>query len=154
LLDYVVDTHSTVIQSFDDAVEHLEDQVFAETVPDIPLQRRTFEMRKSLVTFRKVVTPMREIINTLMRRDLKIIDSDIIPYFQDVYDHTIRVTEQCDSLRDLIANVHETHLNVRGNRLSVITKQVTSWAAIIAIPTAITGFYGQNVPYPGFSKPD
>src|SRR5215475_14133267 len=93
LLDYVVDTHSTVIQSFDDVVEHLEDQVFAETVPDIPLQRRTFEMRKSLVTFRKVVTPMREIINTLMRRDLKIIDSDIIPYFQDVYDHTIRVTE-------------------------------------------------------------
>jgi magnesium transporter len=44
----------------------------------------------------------------------------------------------------------ETHLTVRGNRLNVIMKQVTSWAAIIAVPTAVTGFYGQNVPYPGF----
>ncbi len=46
----------------------------------------------------------------------------------------------------------ETHITLQGNRLNIITKKVTSWAAIIAVPTAITGFYGQNVPYPGFAK--
>jgi magnesium transporter len=46
----------------------------------------------------------------------------------------------------------ETNLTLQGNRLNVITKKVTSWAAIIAVPTAITGFYGQNLPYPGFAR--
>ena len=49
-----------------------------------------------------------------------------------------------------MTTILETHLTVRGNHLNVIMKQVTSWAAIIAVPTAVTGFYGQNVPYPGF----
>ncbi len=71
------------------------------------------------------------------------------PYYQDVYDHVLRVSDWTDSLRDLLANILETRLMVRGNRLNVITKKVTSWAAIIAVPTAITGFYGQNIPYPG-----
>jgi magnesium transporter len=62
----------------------------------------------------------------------------------------LRATEWTESLRDLVTTILETHLTVRGNRLNVIMKQVTSWAAIIAVPTAVTGFYGQNVPYPGF----
>jgi magnesium transporter len=74
-----------------------------------------------------------------------------MPYFQDVYDHVLRATEWTESLRDLVTTILETHLTIQGNRLNVITKQVTSWAAIIAVPTAITGFYGQNVPFPGFA---
>jgi magnesium transporter len=69
-----------------------------------------------------------------------------------VYDHVLRATEWTESLRDLVTSVLETNLTIQGNRLNVITKKVTSWAAIIAVPTAITGFYGQNLPYPGFSK--
>jgi magnesium transporter len=71
---------------------------------------------------------------------------------QDVNDHVLRATEWTESLRDLVTSVLETNLTIQGNRLNVITKKVTSWAAIIAVPTAITGSYGQNVPYPGFSK--
>ena len=74
-----------------------------------------------------------------------------MPYYQDVYDHVLRASEWTESLRDLVATILETNLTIQGNRLNVITKKVTSWAAIIAVPTAITGFYGQNVPYPGFA---
>ena len=63
----------------------------------------------------------------------------------------LRATEWTESLRDLVSTIVETNLTIQGNRLNVITKKVTSWAAIIAVPTAITGFYGQNVPYPGFA---
>jgi len=52
---------------------------------------------------------------------------------------------------EIAVHVLETNLTIQGNRLNVITKKVTGWAAIIAVPTAVTGFYGQNVPYPGFS---
>jgi magnesium transporter len=152
LLDYVVDTHFEAVQSLDTEIETLEDQLFDDHPKDQEMQRRTFELRKSLVLLRRVVLPMREVLNSLLRRDLHVAEGPIMPYFQDVYDHVLRVTEWTESLRDLVTTILETHLTVRGNRLNVIMKQVTSWAAIIAVPTAVTGFYGQNVPYPGFGK--
>ena len=152
LVDHIVDSHFDVMQRLDTDLDALEESLFSDQIKDKQVQRRTYELRKSLVMMRRVVEPMREVVSTLMRPDLHIIDQETTPYFQDVYDHVLRATEWTDSLRDLVGNIHETHLTVRSNRLNVITKQVTSWAAIIAVPTAITGFYGQNVPYPGFGQ--
>ncbi|MGH3764512.1 MAG: magnesium transporter CorA family protein [Pseudonocardiaceae bacterium] len=150
LLDFVVDGHFSAVQTLDDEIETLEDLLFEDKRPDLTVQRRSFELRKSLVQLRRVVLPMREVVNSLMRRDLHTVDEAMAPYYQDVYDHVLRATEWTDSLRDLVTTILETNLTIQGNRLNVITKQVTSWAAIFAVPTAITGFYGQNVPYPGF----
>lgn len=151
LLDYVVDGHFDAVQSIDDQIEQLEDLLFDERPHDRDVQRRSFELRKSLVHLRRVVLPMRELLNTLMRRDVGLVPVEMTPHFQDVYDHVLRATEWTESLRDLVATIVETNLAIQGNRLNIITKKVTSWAAIIAVPTAITGFYGQNLPYPGFS---
>jgi magnesium transporter len=62
----------------------------------------------------------------------------------------LRVTEWTESLRDLVATILDTNLAIQSNRMNLVMKKVTSWAAIIAVPTAVTGFYGQNLPYPGF----
>ncbi len=152
LLDYVVDGHFEAVQSLDDAVEILEDQLFADVPQDLHVQRRSFELRKSLVLFRRIVIPMREVVNALMRRDLHVVGDDLMPYYQDVYDHVLRAAEWTESLRDLVNSILETNLTIQGNRMNIITKKVTSWAAIIAVPTFITGFFGMNVPYPGFSR--
>ena len=152
LLDFVVDGHFAAVQQLDDALEGLEDLLFDERPRNVEVQRRSFELRKSLVVLRRVVLPMREVVNTLLRRDLKLVDQDMGPYFQDVYDHVLRATEWTESLRDLVSTILETNLTIQGNRLTTITKKVTSWAAIIAVPTAVTGFYGMNVPYPGFAQ--
>ena len=125
--------------------------MFDDLPHDRHVQRRSFELRKSLVHLRRVVLPMREVVNTLMRRDVGLVSEPLMPYYQDVYDHVLRATEWTESLRDLVATILETNLTIQGYRLNIITKKVTSWAAIIAVPTAITGFYGQNVPYPGFA---
>src|SRR5215475_9737810 len=153
LLDYIVDGHFEAVQSLDDAVEDLEDDLFSDVRKDMRVQRRSFELRKSLVLLRRVVIPMREVLNTVMRRDLPIFDDHLMPYYQDVYDHVLRATEWTESLRDLVTTILETNLIIQGNRLSIITKKVTGWAAIIAVPTLITGYFGMNVPYPGFDKP-
>lgn len=152
LLDYIVDGHFEAVQSMDDAVETLEDQLFADVPQNLQVQRRSFELRKSLVLLRRIVIPMREVVNALMRRDLHVVGDDLMPYYQDVYDHVLRAAEWTDSLRDLVNSILESNLTIQGNRMNVITKKVTSWAAIIAVPTFITGFYGMNVPYPGFSR--
>jgi magnesium transporter len=152
LLDYIVDGHFEAVQSLDDSVELLEDQLFSDVPQDMQVQRRSFELRKSLVLLRRIVIPMREVVNALMRRDLHVVADELMPYYQDVYDHVLRASEWTESLRDLVNSILETNLTIQGNRLNVITKKVTSWAAIIAVPTFITGFYGMNVPYPGFSR--
>src|SRR6266498_1564782 len=153
LLDHLVDGHFTAVQQLDEGIEQLEDLLFDERRAQIQaVQRRSFQLRKNLVVLRRVVLPMREVLNTLLRRDLHIVDAAMAPYYQDVYDHVLRATEWTESLRDLVTTILETNLTIQGNRMNIITKKVTSWAAIIAVPTLITGFYGMNVPYPGFSR--
>jgi magnesium transporter len=152
LLDYIVDGHFDAVRSLDDEVEALEDQLFDDTPQDLSVQRRSFQLRKSLVLLRRIVLPMREVVNTLMRRDMHVVSDDLMPYYQDVYDHVLRAAEWTESLRDLVNSILETNLTIQGNRMNVISKQVTGWAAIIAVPTFITGFYGMNVPYPYFGR--
>jgi len=153
LLDYLVDGHMAAVQDLDSALDEIEDALFDSRRPPVQaVQRRSFQLRKSLVVLRRVVTPMREVVNALMRPNLHVVDEPMLPYYQDVYDHVLRATEWTESLRDLVTTILETNLTVQGNRMNMIMKKVTSWAAIIAVPTAITGFYGQNVPYPGFGK--
>jgi magnesium transporter len=153
LLDFVVDGHFTAVQQLDEAIEAVEDRLFDERPHGAEVQRRSFELRKSLVVLRRVVLPMREVVNSLLRRDLGLVDEAMGPYFQDVYDHVLRATEWTESLRDLVSTILETNLTIQGNRQNAIMKKVTSWAAIIAVPTAVTGYYGMNVPYPGYGQP-
>jgi magnesium transporter len=152
LLDYLVDGYFDAVQSLDEAIEDLEGDLFETRANQGTIQRRTFDLRKSLVQLRRVILPMREVINTLLRRDLHLLHDEMGPYFQDIYDHVLRATEWTESLRDLIGSILDANLAIQGNRLNIITKKVTGWAAIIAVPTLITGYYGQNVPYPGFSQ--
>ena len=126
LLDFIVDGHFEAVQSLDDAVEELEDHLFDDRAAQhLPVQRRSFELRKSLVLLRRVVLPMREVVNALMRRDLQLVDDELMPYYQDVYDHVLRATEWTESLRDLVTTILETNLTIQGNRMNLITKKVT-----------------------------
>lgn len=153
LLDEVVDGHFASVQMLDEAVESLEDLLFDDSTSQSELQRRTFALRKGLVRLRRAVLPMREVVSSFMRRSPVLVPSELAPFFQDVYDHVLRVSEWTESIRDLIGMILDSNLTQQGNRLNVITKKVTSWAAIIAVPTAITGWYGQNIPYPGYAEP-
>ncbi len=152
MLDLLVDGYFDAVTSLDDEIEGLEDVLFDPKPRPEELQRRSFEVRKSLVLLRRVVLPMREVLNTFMRRDLKIVGPALTPYFQDVYDHVLRASEWTEGLRDMVSTVLETNLTLQSNRLDISIGRLTAYAAILAATTAITGFYGQNVPYPGFSR--
>jgi len=152
LLDVIVDGYFEAVEELDFEIESLEELMFASTRIDTAIQQRTYELRKALVMLRRLAVPMREVLNPLVKLDVKFLDNAMYPYFQDVYDHVMRVADWTDSLRDLITTLLETNLTIQGNQMNLIMKKVTSWAAIIAVPTAITGWYGQNVPYLGFDQ--
>ncbi|MUL82808.1 MULTISPECIES: magnesium transporter CorA family protein [unclassified Mycolicibacterium] len=152
LLDVVVDGHFEAVEALDDAIESLEDELFADGGPQRGLQRRTFTLRKDLVELRRVVLPMREVVSTIQHRRLDSPTSpELDPLYADLYDHVLRASEWTESLRDMVTTVFETNLSLQDARLNTVMKKLTGWAAIIAVPTAITGFYGQNVIYPGIN---
>lgn len=151
LLDVVVDGHFDTIQSLDDGIEALEDELFAESRTGSVFQRHVYGLRKDLVALRRVVLPMREVVNGLLRHRKG--GDELDPLYDDLYDHVLRASEWTESLRDMVTSVFETNLSLQDARLNVVMKKLAGWAAIIAVPTAITGWFGQNVPYPGFSEP-
>ncbi|MDF2710835.1 MAG: magnesium transporter [Nonomuraea muscovyensis] len=155
LLDYVVDGHLDVVDELDGRIDALEESLFEDDrqVDGRALQRTIYELRRNATRFRKIVMPMREVVGTLIRRNQGLVaGTEIGPYYEDVYDHVLRVNEWIDSTRDQLANLRETRLAQQGFRLNEIMKRLTGWAAIIAVPTLITGFYGMNVPYPGSGR--
>jgi magnesium transporter len=149
LLDVIVDGYFDTVQTFDDFYDDVSEGIFSERPLDPAKQRHWFEMRRALVQFHRLVVPMREAVSGLMRREHTAVDEALYPYFQDVYDHILRVSESTDALRDLVSTIVETNLSLRDYRQNQVMKKVTSWAAIIAVPTLITGYYGMNVPFPG-----
>ncbi len=171
LLDTVVDGHFDTVQQLDDAIEELEDGLFDGEPLSRATQEKSFRVRKELVELRRVVLPMREVVGAVQRHraewrsharpadrderpgDTEYVADELDAWFNDLYDHVLRVTEWTESLRDMVTTVFETNLALADARLNSIMKKLTGWAAIIAVPTAITGWYGQNVPYLGFGKP-
>lgn len=155
LLAHLVQSQFTAARALDEKFDSLEDLVFDDRVDHRDIQRRALRLRKSLSKLRRVALPMRDLVAELRRPGESFADltgGPIAPYFQDVYDHTLRTAENIMALRELVAIIRETQLGIQANRLNSVMKKVTSWAAIIAVPTAITGFYGQNLPYPGFEQ--
>lgn len=152
LLDVIVDGYFNAIDAFDSYYDTVSESILSEHALEPTRQREWFELRQALVRFHRLVVPMREAISSLMRRDNGTITDHLVPYFQDVYDHVLRVTESTDALRDLVATLVETSLSLRDYRQNLVTKKITAWAAIIAVPTLITGWYGMNVPYPGYDE--
>jgi magnesium transporter len=153
LLDVVVDGYFEAVEAFDDYYDEVSEGIFSEKPLDPAEQRLWFQMRRALVRFHRLVVPLREVVSGLMRREHSVVSGELYPYFQDVYDHVLRVTESTDSLRDLVGTIVETNLSLRDYRQNLIMKKVTSWAAIIAVPTLVTGWYGMNVPFPGSGEP-
>ena len=151
LLDVVVDGHFEAVQKLDEGIETLEDDLFENNMQK-GLQRKTFRLRKDLVQLRRVVLPMREVVNSIQHRRLDAKTApELDPLYSDLYDHVLRVSEWTESLRDMVTTVFETNLSLQDARLNTVMKKLTGWAAIIAVPTAVTGYYGQNVLYPGIN---
>jgi len=153
MLDMIVDSHFEAVQALDDSIELLEDALFDEQAQTRATQQRTYRIRRDLVDLRRVVLPMREVVNAVLRHRKEInAPTELDSWYDDLYDHVLRASEWTESLRDMITTIFETNLSLQDARLNTVMKKLTGWAAIIAVPTAVTGYFGQNIPYPGFGR--
>jgi len=125
-------------------MDSLEDQIFADFQPEL---EEIFRVKKELLLLRRSVTPLRDVFNTLLRREQPIFSRETHTYFQDVFDHLIRVADTIDTLRDMVGSMMDAYLSISGNRMNLIMKRLTSIATILMSVTLVAGIYGMNLEY-------
>lgn len=145
LLDELVDGYFDFIDRSEDGLEQLEDQIFAEELPDErAVQQQLFDLRRRLLYFRRAVVPIREVLAAMLRGEIPAIDDYTSTHLQDVFDHVLRAVDLVDGQRELMDNAVEAHLAIISNRINNVMKKMTSWGAILLVSTLITGIYGMN----------
>jgi magnesium transporter len=152
LLDVIVDGQFAAAQQLDEAMDKTEDVILEEGGAPRPVRRYGFALRKVIAELRRPVAPMPDLIAQVMRDDSQLVTDQLAPYYRDVDDHARRATEAIDIARDRINGLLQADLTEQSNVLNDITRKLAAWAAIIAVPTAVTGYFGQNLPYPGYMK--
>lgn len=142
--DVLTDTFFPVMSRVDDEIDSLEDEILRR--PTDEQLGRLFEMKRSLVAMRKIVTPERDMIATVVSGSVELpgMTADQERYFRDLYDHLIRVSDLVDSYRDLLSSAVDTHLSTVSNRLNAVMKQLAIIATVFLPLTFLTGFFGQN----------
>ena len=152
LLDVVVDGQYAAARGMDEAMDGTEDVILQEGGAPRDARRYGFGLRHTLALMRRVVNPMPALLTDLLREDTALVEEHMTPYFRDVDDHARRAAETIDMARDRISGLLEADLNEQSTQLNEVTRKLAAWAAIIAVPTALTGYFGQNLPYPGYEK--
>lgn len=146
LMDFIVDKYMPVVEDVEGDVEKLEVAVIGDSFESHQVER-IYELKRDLLALRRIVAPLGEMVNRLMRFDMPLIDRGTYPYFRDVHDHALRVLETIDALRELLAAALEANLLLASVQQNEVVKRLAGWAAILAVPTAVAGIYGMNFQY-------
>ncbi|HET7275543.1 MAG TPA: magnesium/cobalt transporter CorA [Longimicrobiaceae bacterium] len=142
LLDSIVDDYFPVLEHYSESAELLEASVFDMSARGN--MQKILGLRHELVLLRRVVAPMRDVVSSLVRRDLPFLRPELLPYFQDVHDHCVRVTEEIDALREILAALLDAQLSNASNRLNQTLRIMTAWSIILMSMTLVAGIYGMN----------
>ena len=142
IIDAIVDGYFPFADRLEDLIDSLQDDVVDR--PTRQTLERLFGLKRDLIAVRRAVSPVREILNQITNRELKLIDAEEVLYFRDIYDHVIRLADELDTDRELVAASVEIYLSTINNNLSTIMKRLTGVTVILAGIGAIAGIFGMS----------
>ncbi|WP_297833256.1 magnesium/cobalt transporter CorA [Thermomonas sp.] len=143
VLDFVVDNYQPIAADFENELDALEQDVFAESYRRGTI-KRLYELRKELTRMRLAAAPMQDILSQITRTPAFTIPEEVRPYFRDVYDHAVRVGDTIDTQREMVAAAMNVNLSLVTVAQGEVVKKLAGWAALLAAPTLITSWYGMN----------
>ena len=143
ILDFVADNYQPIVSDFEEELDALEQDVFAEAYKRGTIQR-LYQLRKELTRMRLAVAPMQDILSQLMRAPAFAIPEEVRPYFRDVHDHTVRVGDTIDTLREMVSAAMSVNLSLVTVAQGEVVKRLAGWAGLLAVPTLIASWYGMN----------
>lgn len=148
IVDAMIDHYRPEVDELEDRIDGLEKSVFER--PDPKLIRQILDMKRDISRLRRIMTPQRDVIARLARRDFVDISTDLSFRFRDVYDHIVRIADDTTIFQDRISGILDAHLTNVSNRLNEVMKVLTVVSTIFMPITFVSGLYGMNVPIPHF----
>lgn len=145
LIDTIVDTYFLILEDFGDRIETLEDELIDGNSSGRINQLQT--MKREVISLRKTIWPLREVINNFSKAESSIISPELKPYLRDIYDHSIQVIETIESYRDLIGGVQDLYMSVVNNKMNEVMKLLALISTIFLPMTLVAGIYGMNFKY-------
>jgi len=142
IVDELVDGYFPVFDRLGDKLDDVQDEVVRK--PSRGIVEDLFAIKRDLLEIRHAINPQREIFNQLTNRELALVRPERIIYFRDVYDHLIRLTDELDSLRDMVGTTLDAYLTTINNDLSEVMKRLTAVTVILAGVAAISGLFGMS----------
>jgi len=143
VMDFIVDNYYPVVHEMEMELEAIEDKIFKEK-PSRETTEQIYQLKRELLEVKRAVSPLVDVCNRLMRFDIKWISEETRPYFRDVYDHVVRINEMVENTRELLNTALEANFSLISISQNDVSKKFAGWAAIIAVPTMVAGFYGMN----------
>jgi len=144
ILDQIVDYYSPVLDDFDERIDQLEADIFGLKRPNNSILEEIMDLKRGVLRLRRISAKQREVILRMSRGEFPLIDQQMLPFYRDVHDHIVRVTDLAESYRDLISGSLEAYLSVVSNRMNEIMKVLTIFSAVMLPLTFIAGVYGMN----------
>jgi magnesium transporter len=141
IVDAMVDEYFTVVDDVEDVVEDLSDNLFAGEEGRL---EEIVKLKRRLMKLRRIVTPVRDVLNAVLRRDIEEIPEDAHRYFQDVYDHILRIAETVDALREALTSMVDIHLSNVSNNVNLILKKMAVLSTVLMTMTIVSSIYGMN----------
>ncbi len=147
IIDAIVDEYLPVMDDFDERINALEDNIFSNRRPNNEILEEILALKRSLLRVKRITSKQLEVLYRMSHGQFSLISGAVLPFFRDIYDHLVRVTDLAESYRDLISGSLEAYLSVVSNRLNEIMKVLTIFSAIMLPLTFIVGVYGMNFEY-------
>ena len=143
VMDFIVDHYFPVVHDMENELEVIEAKMFKEK-PSRETTEEIYDLKRELLDVKRAVSPLIDVCNKLMRFEIKCITEETRPYFRDVYDHVMRINETVENTQELLNSAMEANFSLISINQSDVSKKFAGWAAIIAVPTMLAGFYGMN----------
>jgi magnesium transporter len=147
IIDNIVDDYLPVMDDFDERVNTLEDNIFSIRRPNDQILEEILALKRSLLRVKRISSKQLEVLYRMSHGQFQLINGPVLPFFRDIFDHLVRVTDLAENYRDLISSALEAYLSVVSNRLNQIMKVLTIFSAIMLPLTFIAGVYGMNFDY-------
>jgi magnesium transporter len=144
IIDHIVDDYLPVMDDFDERVNALEDNIFSIRRPNDEILEEILALKRSLLRVKRISSKQLEVLYRMSHGQFQLITGAALPFFRDIFDHLVRVTDLAENYRDLISGSLDAYLSVVSNRLNEIMKVLTIFSAVMLPLTFIAGVYGMN----------
>lgn len=142
LIDAVVDNYFIILERLGEEIEELEEKLYTGSGSEIIHEMH--KLKRDLIFMRKQVWPLRDVVNSILRGESKLIKHSTGIYFRDVYDHLIHTIDTVESFRDILSGMHDIHLSNISYKMNEVMKVLTIISTIFIPLTFIVGVYGMN----------